>query len=51
MYLGQAPFGGPHEEIVGDDEAVFESPGRYLVICTLLPHFVGAKMYGWVIVK
>jgi plastocyanin len=51
VYLGEPPFGGSHEEIVGDDEAVFESPGQYLVICTLLPHFVGAKMYGWVIVK
>jgi plastocyanin len=29
----------------------FSEPGRYLVICTLLPHFVDAQMYGWVIVK
>jgi plastocyanin len=28
----------------------FDDPGRYLVICTVLPHFqVG--MYGWVIVR
>jgi plastocyanin len=51
VYLGVAPFSGPHTEIVGDNEAVFESPGEYLVICTILPHFVGAKMYAWVIVK
>lgn len=29
----------------------FEEPGRYLVICEVLPHFVGAKMYAWVDVK
>lgn len=29
----------------------FTAPGRYLVICTLLPHFAQFQMYGWVIVK
>jgi hypothetical protein len=29
----------------------FDSPGTYLVICTVLPHFVQAGMYAWVIVK
>ncbi len=29
----------------------FDEPGRYLVICTILPHLVEADMYGWVIVK
>lgn len=29
----------------------FDEPGRYLVLCEVLPHFVEAKMYGWVIVK
>ncbi|PHN06103.1 hypothetical protein [Flavilitoribacter nigricans] len=29
----------------------FDTPGRYLVICTTTPHFVLADMYGWVIVK
>lgn len=29
----------------------FDVPGRYLVICTVVPHFLGANMYGWVIVK
>jgi plastocyanin len=29
----------------------FTQPGRYLVICTLLPHFANFQMYGWVIVK
>lgn len=30
---------------------VFNTPGRYLVICTTVPHFVDNDMYGWVIVK
>ncbi len=29
----------------------FDGPGRYLVICTSVPHFVLNTMYGWVIVK
>jgi len=29
----------------------FDEPGRYLVICTTLPHFAEADMYGWVIVQ
>ncbi|MDH3244227.1 MAG: hypothetical protein OEM26_06400 [Saprospiraceae bacterium] len=29
----------------------FDEPGRYLVICTTLPHFAAADMFGWVIVK
>lgn len=29
----------------------FDTPGRYLVFCRVFPHFVFAKMYGWVIVK
>ena len=29
----------------------FDRPGRYFVICTTTPHFVVARMYGWVIVK
>jgi plastocyanin len=29
----------------------FTQPGRYLVICTFLPHFAEFQMYGWVIVK
>ena len=28
----------------------FANPGRYLVICTTLPHFVGANMWAWVTV-
>lgn len=29
----------------------FDTPGTYLVICTVVPHFTGAKMYAWVTVK
>lgn len=29
----------------------FDEPGRYLVICEVLPHFAAMGMYGWVIVK
>jgi plastocyanin len=29
----------------------FNTPGRYLVMCNFLPHFVANDMYGWVIVK
>jgi plastocyanin len=29
----------------------FNSPGTYLVICRVVPHFVGAKMYAWVVVS
>jgi len=37
----------------GDDvlDYTFSTPGRYLVICTFLPHFAEAQMYGWVIVR
>lgn len=33
------------------DAATFARPGRYLVICTLIFHFLPAKMYGWVEVR
>jgi plastocyanin len=32
-------------------EGTFDTPGKYFVICTTLPHFAAADMYGWVIVK
>lgn len=31
--------------------ATFNQPGKYLVICTFLVHFVEYKMYGWVVVR
>jgi hypothetical protein len=29
----------------------FNTPGRYLVMCSFLPHFAANDMYGWVIVQ
>jgi hypothetical protein len=29
----------------------FSAPGRYLIICTVTPHFAIDSMYGWVNVK
>ena len=29
----------------------FGTPGKYFVMCRVAPHFLGAQMYGWVIVK
>jgi plastocyanin len=29
----------------------FDTPGKYLVICAVVPHFVEANMYAWVVVK
>lgn len=34
-----------------DFKRTFNEPGRYLVICEVLPHFAENGMYGWVIVK
>jgi plastocyanin len=32
-------------------EMTFDEPGRYLVICAVVPHFVESKMYAYVHVK
>ena len=29
----------------------FNTPGRYFVMCSFLPHFAANDMYGWVIVR
>jgi plastocyanin len=29
----------------------FDTPGKYLIICTTAPHFIFADMYGWITVK
>jgi hypothetical protein len=29
----------------------FTTPGKYLMICNVNPHFQFAKMYGWIVVK
>ena len=33
-----------------DYSFTFDEPGKYLVICNITPHFVGAQMWGWVVV-
>ena len=33
------------------DAATFARKGRYLVICTIVFHYVEARMYGWVVVR
>lgn len=45
--LGAQPCGGGPAVV----SYTFNDPGRYLVICTFLPHFAEFDMYGWVIVK
>ncbi len=42
LSVGPATFTSP--------AGTFDTPGRYLVICRVLPHFVVANMYAWVIV-
>ena len=45
--LGDLAVGGP----AVSRSFTFDQPGRYLVICEVLPHFADNGMYGWVIVK
>ena len=42
------PFGPPRPPTY---QHTFNAPGKYLIICNFLPHFVFAKMYGWIDVK
>lgn len=47
LFIEATPaFGPPH-----DVQYTFDTPGRYLVICAIFPHFATFKMYGWVVVK
>ena len=64
--LGTLPAGCPPLPLIIDDDGLiqrfsngcgprtlewtFDEPGRYLVICAVLPHF-NVGMYGWVEVK
>lgn len=34
-----------------DFDWTFTAPGRYLVICEVLPHFAAGQMYAWIEVK
>jgi len=48
LALQANPFGPPRPPTF---EHTFSAPGKYLIICNFLPHFVFAKMYGWIDVK
>ena len=48
---GRIALGPPQSFAETEWTVTFDSPGRYLVICTTWAHFVEAKMYGWVIVQ
>jgi hypothetical protein len=44
IYRGLSPFGLPQDRV----EAVnFAMPGRYLAVCTFLPHFID-RMFGYI---
>jgi len=46
VYRGQSPFGLPQDRI----EAVnFAMPGRFLAVCTFMPHF-NERMFGYITV-
>lgn len=45
--LGMPAFSPPERS----ETFEFDEPGKYLVICTVLPHFEEARMWGWVTVK
>ena len=45
--LGVQPCAGGPTQV----HFTFDEPGRYLIICTFLPHFADNDMYGWVIVR
>ena len=46
-FLGATPFGPPQPT----ESVTFATPGEYLMICNVTPHFAFAKMYGWIDVK
>ena len=44
------PFAQASPAVNRSETVAFLEPGRYLVICAVLPHF-NDKMYGWVEVR
>ena len=47
---GGAGHAGMRRRVVHAVTYNFKTPGKYLVICTFLPHF-NVGMYGWVTVR
>lgn len=52
-FLGTPPFGpgAPPPGTQPTESVTFTTPGKYLMICNITPHFAFAKMYGWIDVK
>lgn len=48
---GRIALGAPVEGPWTPPAGTFDTPGRYLVLCNVTPHFAFFNMYGWVIVK
>ena len=48
---GRLALGAPAEGPWTPPAGTFDTPGRYLVLCNVTPHFAFFNMYGWVIVK
>ncbi len=48
---GRLALGAPVEGAWTPPADTFDTPGRYLVLCNVTPHFAFFNMYGWVIVK
>jgi plastocyanin len=51
--VGRIPINGLNPVGCGDRTYThtFSTPGKYLVICEVLPHFQNLKMYAWVTVR
>lgn len=49
--LARSPSQGLSPQSWSPPLGTFDQPGRYLVICTSVPHFVLNRMFGWVIVQ
>lgn len=46
MFRGVNPATQPTQDRV--ETVMFTAPGRYLVICGVIPHFFNDRMFGWV---
>ena len=49
--LALGPAAGTSQGPWTPPPGTFSTPGRYLILCNVTPHFAVDNMYGWVIVK
>jgi plastocyanin len=49
--LALGPAAGTSQGAWTPPAGTFSTPGRYLILCNVTPHFAVDNMYGWVIVK